>query len=426
MLGVSRRGSERWSTEEAREARDVASRLATRQTVLTLGRVVLPAVLASALGFSYYDNLSKYIAENWLDEGSISFLSSDDIQYLPSFLQVISLLFSILAGNAYSSLYSQQEDIFFALYREVSDAKSLLEQMALVCSGRPFYLDALRMLQSYVATDLRRLDLPPAELVARSPSEDPLEAIMYLTSVGVPSVVYETVRDLRQARGQRLGAMQRKFPALGIALLYILALLELVAFPVLGAGTAVGAPPGIFTIQAALFGGLCGATILVLRIIQELRRTSGGAFNVDAVLAKMVSGLNDDLELRAALASRDSYASSDALDTIPRGIPRRNPDDLVVNRLSRLESDIATIIQQKQQQQKSTTLKDPPIQQDEEQLSSPSFLPSSQQVDQTLISISSDNNVNEDHIAEQRRRKRFGWRLALGFRQVRRFINLVW
>eukprot|EP00633_Aureoumbra_lagunensis_P000071 CAMPEP_0197303988 /NCGR_PEP_ID=MMETSP0890-20130614/51996_1 /TAXON_ID=44058 ORGANISM="Aureoumbra lagunensis, Strain CCMP1510" /NCGR_SAMPLE_ID=MMETSP0890 /ASSEMBLY_ACC=CAM_ASM_000533 /LENGTH=140 /DNA_ID=CAMNT_0042783933 /DNA_START=1128 /DNA_END=1550 /DNA_ORIENTATION=+ len=140
----------------------------------------------------------------------------------------------------------------------------------------------------------------------------------------------------------------------------------------------------------------------------------------------MVSGLNDDLELRAALASRDSYASSDALDTIPRGIPRRNPDDLVVNRLSRLESDIATIIQQKQQQQKSTTLKDPPIQQDEEQLSSPSFLPSSQQVDQTLISISSDNNVNEDHIAEQRRRKRFGWRLALGFRQVRRFINLVW
>ena len=32
--------------------------------------------------------------------------------------------------------------------------------------------------------DLRRLDVPPAELMARSPSEDPLEAIMYLTSVG--------------------------------------------------------------------------------------------------------------------------------------------------------------------------------------------------------------------------------------------------
>ena len=42
---------------------------------------------------------------------------------------------------------------------------------------------------------------------------------MYMTSVGVPSVVYETVKDLRQARGARLGAFQRKFPSLGIVLL---------------------------------------------------------------------------------------------------------------------------------------------------------------------------------------------------------------
>ena len=108
--------------------------------------------------------------------------------------------------------------------------------------------------------------------------------------VGTPSVVYETVRDLRQARGRRLGAMQRKFPRLGIVLLYILALLELAAFPLLGAGTAVGAPQSIFNVQGALFGGLCGATTLVLRIIQELWRTSGGAFNVDEVLTTMARG----------------------------------------------------------------------------------------------------------------------------------------
>ena len=105
----------------------------------------------------------------------------------------------------------------------------LLEQLALVCAGRPFYIDALRYLQIYIKTDLCRLDLPPAELVSRSPSQDPLESIMFLTSIGVPSVVYETVRDLRQSRGQRLGAMQRKFPFLGIVLLYILAILELTA-----------------------------------------------------------------------------------------------------------------------------------------------------------------------------------------------------
>ena len=46
---------------------------------------------------------------------------------------------------------------------------------------------------------------------------------MRMTSVGVPSMLYETVRDLRQARGVRLGAQQRKFPALGLLLLYVLA-----------------------------------------------------------------------------------------------------------------------------------------------------------------------------------------------------------
>merc|ERR1740139_1599674 len=54
---------------------------------------------------------------------------------------------------------------------------------------------------------------------------------MYRTSVGVPSVIYETVWDLRQARGYRLGAMQRKFPRLGIVLLWLLAILELGCFP---------------------------------------------------------------------------------------------------------------------------------------------------------------------------------------------------
>lgn len=46
------------------------------------------------------------------------------------------VLFSILAGNSYTSLYSQNEAIFCALFAEVSEAKALMEQIALVCSGR--------------------------------------------------------------------------------------------------------------------------------------------------------------------------------------------------------------------------------------------------------------------------------------------------
>eukprot|EP00494_Astrolonche_serrata_P007064 UN07089 len=102
-----------------------------------------------------------------------------------------------------------------------------MEQLALVCSGRPFYRSALENISRYVANDLRRLDQPPAVLVACKPRDDPLESILYLTSVGVPSAVYETVRSLRQRRGDRLGAVQRKLPPVQIGLLYVLGSLNL-------------------------------------------------------------------------------------------------------------------------------------------------------------------------------------------------------
>lgn len=121
---------------------------------------------------------------------------------------------------------------------QVSEAKSLLEQTTLVCQGRPFYRNVLQNIQKYVAQDLRRLDFPPAVLLSAKPSQDPLESILYMTSVGVPSVVYETVKSLRAARGYRLGATQRKLPEIHFYLLYFLALLELLGFPLLGAGTS--------------------------------------------------------------------------------------------------------------------------------------------------------------------------------------------
>ncbi len=263
-------------------------------------RVALPTLVASVLGFLYFDNLSLYI-RGTLDIGTIRILMADEAQFIQNFLTVIGLLFSILAGNAYSALYQQQESIYFALFQEVSEAKSLLEQTTLICQGRPFYQSALRCMREYVKSDLRRLDIPPAELLSSRPMEDPLEAIMYMTSVGVPSIVYETVKNLRQARGYRLGAMQRKFPFLGIALLYLLAAVELVAFPLLGAGTATSG--GILSLQSFLFGCLCGAHMLVLRIIQELWQASGGVFNVDEVLQQMVFGLEEELELRSRKVS---------------------------------------------------------------------------------------------------------------------------
>ena len=208
----------------------------------TLARVAVPTLLSTLVAYVYFDNLSLLIAAD-LENGTIRLVARDEAQFIQNFLTSMGLLFTILAGTAYTALYRQQEDIYEALYsevrcspaaltprrphrplrrapstrRQVTEAKSLLEQLCLIGAGRPFYGAALRCMQGYVKDDLRRLDIPPAEMLSRRPMNDPLEQIMLMTSVGVPSVIYETLKDLRLARAYRLGAMQRKFPRLGIA-----------------------------------------------------------------------------------------------------------------------------------------------------------------------------------------------------------------
>jgi Protein of unknown function (DUF4239) len=184
----------------------------------------------------------------------------------------------------------------------------LLEQVALVCQGRSMYAKCLSSIQRYVQDDLKQLHADPAVLLSARPSEDPLESIMYMTSVGVPSTVYETVKSLRQARAQRLGALQRKLPVAHMWLLYILAAIELVSFPLLGAGTQSIGGYKVLTVEGILFGVVTMGIVLVLRVVKELWRPAGGAYNVDAVLSTMVRGLED--ELHARMAGRNVYGGA--------------------------------------------------------------------------------------------------------------------
>lgn len=273
----------------------------------TIFRVVIPTVLAFIGGFFVYEPFCR-VLQALLDIGDtgrgpiLSLLAMDQSQYMQNFLTVNGLLFTILCGNTYTSLYTQQELLFHALFKEVTEAKSLLEQSCLVCQGRPFYPKILDSIGQYVASDLRRLDVEPADLLANRPMDDPLEYILYATSVGVPSVVYDTIRDLRQARGQRLGAMQRKLPGIHFVLLYVLGFLELLAFPFLGAGTvSIASDSKILIIQAVFFGAMCGAIVMTLQVIYELWKPFGGAYTVDTALEKMVQGLEEELEMRKRL-----------------------------------------------------------------------------------------------------------------------------
>jgi len=264
------------------------SRATFRRTISNVG---LWTLSSTAIAYLFFPQLQKVAWRFLVGTPGPSILNDTSIGYLGNFLALMSLLFSILAGNSYTSLYSQNEAIVCALFAEVSEAKALMEQLALVCSGRPFYRSALENIGRYVKDDLRRLDEPPAVLVACKPRDDPLESILYLTSVGVPSALYETVRSLRQLRGARLGALQRKLPPVQIGLLYVLGSLNLVTFLLL-------ATRGDGRLIRSLFALLAGALMMTMRVIHELWTPIGGAYNVDAVLAIMVGGMEDELKQR--------------------------------------------------------------------------------------------------------------------------------
>ncbi|KAI2489866.1 hypothetical protein MHU86_24721 [Fragilaria crotonensis] len=143
--------------------------------------------------------IAMLLASSMNSAGVFQVLSQDSSQFVQNFLTVAGLLFSILVGQTYYFMYQQQEAVYYALFNEVTEAKSLVEQVALVCQGRGIYTQVLKSISQYVRDDLKNLQADPAVLLSARPIDDPLESVMYMTSVGVPSSVYETVRSLRQA-----------------------------------------------------------------------------------------------------------------------------------------------------------------------------------------------------------------------------------
>lgn len=288
--------------------------------VKTLIRVLFPAIISGAVAFLTLPALNNHIASFVLkvtEPTKISMLG-DAVQ---SFISLVGLLYSILVGQVFGFLYSQQEALYLALFDEVTEAKSLLEQVALVSQGRTMYSTCLNSIERYVRKDLlggmQTFDgsITPSLLLSARPSDDPLEAILYLTSVGVPGNVYDTVRSLRQARARRLGALQRKVPVIHLIMLWVLGLIMIGSFPVLvgvsEAAASVGgqiatttATTSNMTVRGGLFGVATFAVVMTKAVLIELWRTKGGAYNVDATLKIMVRGLKKELDERMDEAKR--------------------------------------------------------------------------------------------------------------------------
>jgi hypothetical protein len=149
-------------------------------SVLTFVRVIVPSIVAGVIAYLIFPALCLALCTTLNDAGVFAVLSQDSSQFVQNFLTVAGLLFSILVGQTYYFMYQQQEMVYYALFNEVTEAKSLLEQVALVSQGRSMYQRVLQAMSTYVQTDLKKLQADPAVLLSARPMDDPLETIMYL------------------------------------------------------------------------------------------------------------------------------------------------------------------------------------------------------------------------------------------------------
>ncbi|KAL7524212.1 hypothetical protein ACHAXR_000475, partial [Thalassiosira sp. AJA248-18] len=102
----------------------------------TLSRILLPSLLSSLAAFFLFPPVSLGLSYLINDSATFAVLAVDSSQFIQNFLTVTGLTFSILVGQTYYFMYQQQEAVFVSLFGEVTEAKSLLEQVALVCQGR--------------------------------------------------------------------------------------------------------------------------------------------------------------------------------------------------------------------------------------------------------------------------------------------------
>ena len=335
----------------------------------TGAKALAPSIGLAILGTVAFGPLAVWL-RTFINGEGLAVLANDEGQYFQNYVNAIDVMFSLLLVNTFAWLYNQQEQLYVSLFAEVSVAKALLEQIAYVSRGRPEYAaQLLENVRRYVDDDLTKLSAEPVTaLLGGSPSNyaDPLEQVlarrgylkpfppraidatrcrwsrvcsmawrltksraiilrshqcaiaasgprraqvMWLTSVGSPGDVYETVRSLREARGQRLGALQRKLPAAHFGLLAVLGVLVLAIFPLLAAATGAAVAPedGLLRVQAVLFGLMTFAIAVTLAVLYAFWMPAGSAYNVDAVLEVMIDGLRAEIDERER-AVDDAFA----------------------------------------------------------------------------------------------------------------------
>lgn len=314
-----------------------ATELQQRLQIQTLSRITIPSVFCAAVCYTSFPSVVMSLATAIHDafDGANTgkgyetlnlILTDNSNQFIQNVHNALALIFSFLTGNTLFFMYRQQETLYYALFEEISTLTSLLEQSALLSEGREMYCILLESISRYIEEDLKlvtdyktihgdssdfkfsfmfddmelaREDLPSL-ILSRRPNNDPLETILYITSVGEPSAIYTTVKELRKARAKRLGALQRKMPEVNMYLLYTLVLTVWISFPVVASGSqTVGGAALLDVFKTQMSLGIFGMVGL-LGIINELKRPEvASVYNIDySLLGKLMRGIEEDLDTR--------------------------------------------------------------------------------------------------------------------------------
>jgi hypothetical protein len=110
----------------------------------------------------------------------------------------------------------------------------------------------------------------------------------------------------------------------------------------------------LLTVEGLLFGVMTAGIVLTLRVVGELWRPAGGAYNVDAVLAVMVSGLEE--ELKARMSGKSIYKASRQAPSASSNERQRAAKEKDVPTIQQQEANLRLVLQSAEKEKDAPTI----------------------------------------------------------------------
>lgn len=265
-------------------------------------RVLLPAVLIGLLGGLTFCPLA-FSLRSFLAEPTLLVIKDDMTQFIQNSFSAAGLLLILILAETIGISFSRLERLYDSILSELCEAEALVEQLMLIGATRLVTEESgsfrlLDDIEAYLKDDLGLIGQPRLLQMRDNNAVDRLERVLFATSVGLPSGILTSMRNIRQARSARLAASQRVFPLAHFLILGTFATFVLGFLVLLGAGLASFEKAGEADMQGhllwlltPLYGTIVTAVSMTLLVLRELSDLDRGLFGVNNSVQEAVQGL---------------------------------------------------------------------------------------------------------------------------------------